>query len=74
MVINVKRMSEDGELIECAKCGEVLNEKSLWVVCRREAEPQTMCEQCYVMRHSVKRPKRKWWTDARLKLTWELPL
>lgn len=42
--------SEDNELIECARCGKVLNGVSLWIVCWDERDlPDAVCEECYAV-------------------------
>jgi len=40
--------SNDCALIECEKCGKVLNGLSLWIV--GDKDPKTICEECHQKR------------------------
>ena len=44
--------SEMTKLVECAKCGAVLNGMSLWIV--GSADPKTICEECYSRKEHLK--------------------
>ena len=45
--LDTRQLDGDGgeEVIECHKCHQVLNGRSLWVTC--EANPKILCEVCH---------------------------